>query len=187
MTVSAVRPWRTALRRERVFAFRRVGPVLLSALRRLASICFSELMTDQVKLGSFCRGQERHPRGYDIAPRPGANQPGPIAGDGRLVAHSACQSVFRYGLGGNFIGLRRIGGADFGWVCSQSLSGDLQRFDVEVFPPGHFIAGLMQLPVMTAAERNGELVADFKADGSGLGKPQMMRVAGLPAADETGL
>ena len=65
--------------------------------------------------------------------------------------------------------------------------GDLQRFDLEVLPPGHLIAGLMQLPVMTAAERNGELVADFKADGSGLGKPQVMRVAGLPAADETGL
>ena len=28
----------------------------------------------------------------------------------------------------------------------------------------------MQLPVMTAAERNGELVADFKTDGSGLGR-----------------
>ena len=66
-------------------------------------------------------------------------------------------------------------------------SGDLQRFDFEVLPPGHFIAGLMQLPVMTAAERNGELVADFKADGPGLRKPQVMRVAGLPAADEAGL
>ena len=67
------------------------------------------------------------------------------------------------------------------------VSGDWQRFDLEVFPPCHLIAGLMQLPVMTTAERNGELVADFKADGSGLGKPQVMRVAGLPAADETGL
>ena len=65
--------------------------------------------------------------------------------------------------------------------------GDLQRFDLEVFPPGHLIAGLMQLPVMTAAEGHGELVADFEADGSGLGKPQVMRIAGLPAADETGL
>ena len=45
----------------------------------------------------------------------------------------------------------------------------------------------MQLPMMTAAERNGEFVADFKANGSGLGKPQVMRVAGLPAADEAGL
>jgi hypothetical protein len=45
----------------------------------------------------------------------------------------------------------------------------------------------MQLSMMAAAERNSELVANFKADGSGLRKAKMMRVAGLPAADETGL
>ena len=45
----------------------------------------------------------------------------------------------------------------------------------------------MQLPVMTAAERYGELVADFKANGPGLGKAQVMRVGWLPAADEAGL
>ena len=61
--------------------------------------------------------------------------------------------------------------------------GDLQRLDVEPLPPGDFIAGLMQLPVMTAAERNGELVADLEADGSGLGKAQVMRIGWLPAAD----
>ncbi len=65
--------------------------------------------------------------------------------------------------------------------------GDVECFDLEALPPGHLIAGLMQLPVMTAAERNGELVADFKADRSWLGKPQVMRVAGLPPAYETGL
>ena len=45
----------------------------------------------------------------------------------------------------------------------------------------------MQLPVMTAAERNGELVADFETEGSGLGEPQVMRVGWLPATDEAGL
>ena len=45
----------------------------------------------------------------------------------------------------------------------------------------------MQLSVMTAAERDSELVADFETEGSGLGKPQMMRVGWLPAADEAGL
>src|ERR1039458_2040673 len=47
MTVSAVRPWRTALQRERSLPSGVVGPVLLSALRRLASICLSELIDDQ--------------------------------------------------------------------------------------------------------------------------------------------
>ena len=56
--------------------------------------------------------------------------------------------------------------------------GDLQRFDVEVTPPGHLIAGLMQLLVMTAAEGNGELVADFKSDSSRLRKPKVMRGGG---------
>jgi hypothetical protein len=45
----------------------------------------------------------------------------------------------------------------------------------------------MQLPVMTAAEGYGELVADFKTQGPGLRKPQVMRIGRLPAADETGL
>ena len=56
-----------------------------------------------------------------------------------------------------------------------------------IAPPGDFIAGLVQLAVMPAAERDGELVADLEAQGSGLGKPQVMRIGRLPAADEAGL
>ena len=65
--------------------------------------------------------------------------------------------------------------------------GDLQRLDVELLPPSHLIARLMQLPVIAAAERNGELVADFKPDSSRLRKPQVMRVGRLAATYETGL
>ena len=65
--------------------------------------------------------------------------------------------------------------------------GDSQGIDFEILPPGHLIASLMQLPVMAAAERDGELVADFETEGSGLGKPQVMRIGRLPAADEAGL
>src|SRR5450756_331367 len=54
MTVSAVRPWRTALQRERRLPSGVVGPVLFSALRRLASICLRELIENQSEqLGSF--------------------------------------------------------------------------------------------------------------------------------------
>ncbi len=66
-------------------------------------------------------------------------------------------------------------------------SGDLERFDLEILPPSHLIAGLMQLPMMTAAEGDGELVADLEADGSGLRKAQVMRIARLPPADEARL
>ena len=45
----------------------------------------------------------------------------------------------------------------------------------------------MQLPMMTAAEGDGELVADFETEGSGLRKPQVMRIGRLPAADQAGL
>ena len=45
----------------------------------------------------------------------------------------------------------------------------------------------MQLPMMTAAERYRELVADFETQRSELGKPQVMRIGRLPAADETWL
>ena len=41
--------------------------------------------------------------------------------------------------------------------------------------------------MMNTAEGYGELVADFEAQGSRLGKPQVMRIGRLPAADEAGL
>jgi len=65
--------------------------------------------------------------------------------------------------------------------------GDLQCIDLEIFPPDRLIAGLMQLPMMTAAEWDGEFVANFEAEGSRLSKPQVMRIGRLPSADEAGL
>jgi hypothetical protein len=43
---------------------------------------------------------------------------------------------------------------------------------------------MMQLPMMTAAERYGEFVADFETQCSGLRKPQVMRIGRLLAANE---
>src|SRR5664279_6486994 len=34
--------------------------------------------------------------------------------------------------------------------------GDLQRFDIRVVPPGHFVTGLMQLLMVITAERHGD-------------------------------
>ena len=45
----------------------------------------------------------------------------------------------------------------------------------------------MQLPMMAAAERDGELVADFAAQRLGLSKTQMVRIVRRAATDETGL
>lgn len=45
----------------------------------------------------------------------------------------------------------------------------------------------MQLAVMGAAERDGELATDLLSEPAGLGKAQMMRIAGLPAAHQAQL
>src|ERR1019366_6739262 len=172
MTVSAVRPWRNALRHERSLPSGVVGPVLLSALRRLASICLSELIDDQQENWvRFVRGICPH-CDWHFSDWP--------------QSVFASPSVFRRGLLGIFIGMdicrRRF------WVRLLPMPlGNLQGIDFQTLPPGHFIAGLMQLPMMTAAERHGELVADFETERSGLGKPQMMRIGRLTAANEAGL
>ena len=58
---------------------------------------------------------------------------------------------------------------------------------METLPPSHFIAGLMQLLTTTAAERNGELIADFETQRLGLSKAQVMRIGRLSPADKTRL
>lgn len=45
----------------------------------------------------------------------------------------------------------------------------------------------MQLTVMGTTERDGELIADLLSVPAGLGKAQMMRIAGLPAAHQAWL
>ena len=64
-------------------------------------------------------------------------------------------------------------GRHFGlWDCRQILTflgvrllpklpRETKAVDLEVFPPGDFIAGLMERAVMAPAQRYGELVADF--------------------------
>ena len=58
----------------------------------------------------------------------------------------------------------RATGVDLSRVCLAYWSrprmallpkslGDLQRIDIEILPPDHFIASLMQLAMMAAAER----------------------------------
>jgi hypothetical protein len=66
-------------------------------------------------------------------------------------------------------------------------SRDFQGIHSVTVPPRTFIAGLVQLPMMPAAKRHGELIAHLETDGSRLCKPQVMRIGRLPAADEARL
>src|SRR5262249_34603285 len=45
----------------------------------------------------------------------------------------------------------------------------------------------MQLPMVAAAERHRELIANFQTDCPRLGKAQVMGIAGLPATDQARL
>src|SRR5262249_34454060 len=65
--------------------------------------------------------------------------------------------------------------------------GSLQRVDFDTPPPDQLVARLMQLTVVTPAKRNGEFIAHLEAYRSRLSKPQVMRITGLPAANQTGL
>src|SRR6516164_3273822 len=70
MTVSAVSPWRTALQRY-LFSASVFGPALLSALRRLASICLYEVMENRSP--NSIAGISAHPRTSLNAPISGDN------------------------------------------------------------------------------------------------------------------
>ena len=63
--------------------------------------------------------------------------------------------------------------------------GDLERLDMDIVPPGQFVARLMQRAMMVATQWHGELVADFETQGSRLRKPQVMRIRRLTSTNET--
>jgi hypothetical protein len=54
--------------------------------------------------------------------------------------------------------------------------GDRHRIDSHVVPPCDFIAGIMKVPVMKAAERDREFIADLEADCAWLRKLQVMGI-----------
>jgi len=67
------------------------------------------------------------------------------------------------------------------------FSRGLRRINPGTAPPRRFIAMAMEFAMMTAAKRDGELVANFAAQCAALGKAQVVGVAGLPAAEQAGL
>jgi len=67
------------------------------------------------------------------------------------------------------------------------LTREAQRLDTGLRPPIELFAGAVQVTVMGATQRHRELVADLCAQPARLGKPKMVGVARLSAADEAGL
>jgi hypothetical protein len=61
------------------------------------------------------------------------------------------------------------------------------RINTEFTPPCRLITVTMKLPMMSPAQRDRERVADFPAQCTILGKPQMVGIARLTTADEARL
>src|SRR5262249_44701625 len=61
------------------------------------------------------------------------------------------------------------------------LTGDLDRIDAGLLPPGFFVAGAMHRPMMGTAERDGKFIACFAAKRVRLHKSDVMRIRGLAA------
>ena len=67
------------------------------------------------------------------------------------------------------------------------MLGGFQRVDFEKFPPCNLITSLMKLPMVPAAQGHCELIADLETHRARLRKAEMMRIGGLPPADQTRL
>jgi hypothetical protein len=65
--------------------------------------------------------------------------------------------------------------------------GDGERVQPHVVPPGAFVADIVQLAVVRAAERHGELVANLGAERLRLSEADVMRIRGGAAAQDARL
>jgi hypothetical protein len=54
-------------------------------------------------------------------------------------------------------------------------------------PPCGLVTVAVNLAVMSTAERDGEFVADLAPECAMLGKANVVRICGLPSADQAGL
>ena len=70
---------------------------------------------------------------------------------------------------------------------APQLLRDVDRIDAHVVPPGGFVAAVVEFAMMGAAERDGELVADFAAHGARLGEANVMGIGGRGAAEQARL
>src|SRR5579862_7567210 len=66
-------------------------------------------------------------------------------------------------------------------------SGCERRINPGLAPPRGLVAVAMDITMVAAAERDGELVADLAAERAALREAQMVSIAWLPTADQTGL
>ena len=75
----------------------------------------------------------------------------------------------------------RLGAAEGSGPIELSLLPELQgerhRVDLVRMPPSSFVALSVELAMVDTTERNRELIADLAAEGAGLSKAEMVRIA----------
>ena len=64
---------------------------------------------------------------------------------------------------------------------------DLKGRDLKIRPPSNFIAKEMQIAMVVAAQRHGELVAHLATERARLCKFEVVRIAGRASAHKAGL
>ena len=64
-------------------------------------------------------------------------------------------------------------------------AGAIRRIDADIFPPCDLVTTVMNFAMMTATERDRELIADFPAKRAALCETQMVSVGGPPTAEQT--
>ena len=140
ITVSAVRPCRSELQRERCLPFTVAGPVLLEALRRLASICLKVVIGKLLEQsGSFCNSMHRR-----------------RSADRRRHCFCSWNSFRRAHPRASFALPGRKADA-----FQPERAGGCVRVCASLLPPRGFVAMSMNFAMMAAAQRDREFIAHF--------------------------
>jgi hypothetical protein len=63
-------------------------------------------------------------------------------------------------------------------------ASNFQDINPKTAPPRCFVTRAVELAMMTATQRNGELVADFTGESAALREPKVMRIGRKSAAHE---
>ena len=71
-------------------------------------------------------------------------------------------------------------------MLPEPMSGP-QWIDVDARPPGDLVTAAMNLIMVDAAERDGELIAHPAPESTRLSKAEMVGLAGMTATSEAGL
>jgi hypothetical protein len=141
------------------------GPVLLRALRRLASICLNEV------LSASRDNWLRFVFWASLADPPLA------------LAVSGTDS----GEGGRAFELRLVRSGRQRMALQPKRAGRDGRIDTSLNPPCGFIAAVMDLTVVTPAQWHSELVAHFSPERAVLREPQVMCIRRSAAANQARL